>query len=756
MVKNLLAALLFLSILMPGANPVRAQAQANVDFECGKWTFVEGGSKGLAEWQFQPWPFDETQLAWVMRASPPGWGMKFDGTFTRLKSIELDLSQRLAPIITQLGEYKTVQDCNPYISFSTSSSTVAEDFCPWLRWDVEADGLKNISLEDQLVLPVDVRRICPSSNHTYTLTVTVSYWKFTPAAASGEGPLWVGTPVEARFTKTVPISVNRYTLDPSMISASDLPVHSIPAVWIYPATPIQFDSTFLNFNLFTVGTNLHYEYWSDLAYSGRVVLKDAHGKQVGVYPIVQGENAYFTRTAYANGVNFVIKLTFNEAIRAGSMEVILDINGPNPQEVTKTEPLQVSPQSKGESGCVSVVAEKILAALHVQTDLVNPLAARLFNAELAECTDVDCAAGSLVEYINSTARTVVHKDPGVLLAATMAALNDSSSLKVCGSGDVWVHSILDAASRSGIPINRRMANSQFLLMVVNPAGQKAGFADANKAVTEINPSVAFKIGGNQYVYYPAQPATAWLTGAAQGPAAFDAVDVLEERVREMIFMISVIPEYGTYASMGPSDSFGAPPNLTLKDGMSTFSLQPDYLISQPFSKPAVPPVPLTLAKAVLAPTEAASNYATGNLFDRSIDATDELVSGHNCLLDCVKRVWPRAGGGSQYAVIMLMKASSSQRANDLVEITRRSFLGTWGYVEVLSEQNYSGLLPENAWSAFYPSQREFLLMYSYGPVFAIMVSRPPYGFDDFAGEFDLISLLGQLQFEKLYASGYTP
>ena len=105
---------------------------------------------------------------------------------------------------------------------------------------------------------------------------------------------------------------------------------------------------------------------------------------------------------------------------------------------------------------------------------------------------------------------------------------------------------------------------------------------------------------------------------------------------------------------------------------------------------------------------------------------------------------------------MLMKASSSQRANDLVEITRRSFLGTWGYVEVLSEQNYSGLLPENAWSAFYPSQREFLLMYSYGPVFAIMVSRPPYGFDDFAGEFDLISLLGQLQFEKLYASGYTP
>lgn len=170
------------------------------------------------------------------------------------------------------------------------------------------------------------------------------------------------------------------------------------------------------------------------------------------------------------------------------------------------------------------------------------------------------------------------------------------------------------------------------------------------------------------------------------------------------------------------------------------------------------PSPPPLSSAILTPLEVVAEYPIlEHYFDIVSDMTHELVASGNCLLDCVKHVWtPDSANltytGSRHVVIMIMKANTPQQAHELVDTTRQTFTET----DDLSDRSSLAFLPDNTWSAYYFPRSEFVLIYSYGPVLLIMVSQPDRGFDDYAGEFDLIALLGKLQMDKLRSSGYIP
>ena len=163
-------------------------------------------------------------------------------------------------------------------------------------------------------------------------------------------------------------------------------------------------------------------------------------------------------------------------------------------------------------------------------------------------------------------------------------------------------------------------------------------------------------------------------------------------------------------------------------------------------------IPLPLSGAILTSGEVIEQYPSlEGYFGGTTDITDELLAGNNCLLECVKHVWSAGQYGPRHLIITMIKSDSSSKAEKLVEETREMFID----INDLSDRSTLAYLPKNAWAAYYYPRQEFVLNYSYGQVFVLVVSQPNEGFDDFAGEFDLISLVSRLQMDKLNASGYT-
>jgi hypothetical protein len=164
-------------------------------------------------------------------------------------------------------------------------------------------------------------------------------------------------------------------------------------------------------------------------------------------------------------------------------------------------------------------------------------------------------------------------------------------------------------------------------------------------------------------------------------------------------------------------------------------------------------MPMPLSEAILISSEV-NDYSSSLMgyFGETTDVTDELLAGNNCLVDCVKHVWSAGQYGPRRLIITLIKSSSPTKAERLVEDTRKTFID----IDDLSDRSSLSSLPKNAWSIYYYPRQEFVLNYSYGEVFVLIVSQPNEGFDDFAGEFDLISLISRLQMEKLNKSGYIP
>jgi len=163
--------------------------------------------------------------------------------------------------------------------------------------------------------------------------------------------------------------------------------------------------------------------------------------------------------------------------------------------------------------------------------------------------------------------------------------------------------------------------------------------------------------------------------------------------------------------------------------------------------------PTSLFNAILTPNDVIAQYSSlDGYFGDVTDATSELLSNNNCLLECIKQVWSAGKYGPRLLTIILIKSQSAQKAQELVDNTRAMFKN----VDDLSNRESIAYLPQNTWSAYYYAKNEFVLTYSYGQVFVLLISQPNSGFDDFAGEFDLISIISRLQMEKLSSNGYTP
>jgi hypothetical protein len=159
---------------------------------------------------------------------------------------------------------------------------------------------------------------------------------------------------------------------------------------------------------------------------------------------------------------------------------------------------------------------------------------------------------------------------------------------------------------------------------------------------------------------------------------------------------------------------------------------------------------LLLADAILTPDDMIRKYPifkSDNRWSESNDVTNELVSDKRCLLDCAKQVW-----SPTTVSITLIQSNSPQEASDFVDEARKTFTN----ILEVTDRPYLSDLARNAWVAYDYSHDEFVLLYSYDSIFVHIVNRPAFGFDDFAGEFDLIYALGKTQNEKLCSSGHEP
>jgi hypothetical protein len=159
---------------------------------------------------------------------------------------------------------------------------------------------------------------------------------------------------------------------------------------------------------------------------------------------------------------------------------------------------------------------------------------------------------------------------------------------------------------------------------------------------------------------------------------------------------------------------------------------------------------LPLVDAVLTSEDMITKYPifkSDNRWTESVDLTNELLKENNCGVDCAKRLWSPTP-----VSIVLIESNTPERASELVDETRKTFTN----ILEITDRPYISELAQNAWVAFDKSRHEFVLLYSYGSIFAQIVNRPAAGFDDFASEFDLTYALGKTQNEKLCSSGYGP
>ena len=159
---------------------------------------------------------------------------------------------------------------------------------------------------------------------------------------------------------------------------------------------------------------------------------------------------------------------------------------------------------------------------------------------------------------------------------------------------------------------------------------------------------------------------------------------------------------------------------------------------------------LPLADAILTPEDMIAKYQSFESDHRwtgSADLTNDLLDGNSCTSDCAKRLW-----SPTKVSVVLIESNSPEEASSRVDETRKMFAD----LSEIKDRPYISDLGQNVWIAYDFAQQEFILLYSYGSIFVHIISHPAAGFDDFAGEFDLIYALGKAQNEKLCSSGHEP
>jgi hypothetical protein len=158
---------------------------------------------------------------------------------------------------------------------------------------------------------------------------------------------------------------------------------------------------------------------------------------------------------------------------------------------------------------------------------------------------------------------------------------------------------------------------------------------------------------------------------------------------------------------------------------------------------------LSLVDAILTSEDMITKYPIFKIGDRwteSIDLTNELTKENLCQSECAKQLW-----SPTKVSIVLINNTTIEEANKHINDIRQSFTN----ILEITDRPYISDIASNAWVAYDYSNQEFVLLYSYGTIFVHIVNRPAVGFDDFAGEFDLIFALGKTQNEKLCKSGFS-
>jgi hypothetical protein len=159
---------------------------------------------------------------------------------------------------------------------------------------------------------------------------------------------------------------------------------------------------------------------------------------------------------------------------------------------------------------------------------------------------------------------------------------------------------------------------------------------------------------------------------------------------------------------------------------------------------------LPLNRAILAVDDMLKAYPifeSENRWTESIDSTDEAINQQMCDFDCAKQTWHP----TTVEILLIEKSNDAVTDEFVLDISK-----TYTNILEITDRPYLSDLAPNAWISYNYSQSEFVLLYSYGSVFVQIINRPYFGFDDFAGEFDLTYAIGKTQNKKLCASGYEP
>lgn len=515
-----------------------------------------------------------------------------------------------AGALTGFDSFSIVDSCAPYseatataipvLDFYSDSTTIYAGQCTTLYWNANStyqqvflDSTSGPVVSNDGHAPASGSSVvCPLTDTTYRLTgaydiiqdykdITVNVIQPTSTSIP---PTATRIPTKTPIPLTsTPIPQSTATISILFESSTPLiktPSLSITEVQINPSTIKQYERTVLRIKI-NVGSTDNYNYWDSFAYSGEVVIKSSDGQMVGdVTTLINGKNASFHSTNSAGEVEINARVSFNEPIKNGLMEVFIYTNDEPKQTLVYTLPINISNQELEIPQCAITIVDKLAIGLSISDQTKAALALTRFSGEVTSCEDMSCATKLIIDYVQDVAVESIYKEPGGILIAIKDAVQGQDSLKVCKRPSLWLYSILDEAIRSGIPINMRAVHSPALITIENKAGQQSGFLDKTKPITEIDGSIAFLYEESQYIYFPAQKVDTQLIGTGNGVMTVDVLDVQNSQVIDASFVDVPV----TNKMTAEVDSAETNTTMTVVTGNQSQTIEPDYKTIQPVEK----------------------------------------------------------------------------------------------------------------------------------------------------------------------------
>jgi hypothetical protein len=574
---------------------------------CGQFQRLDAGTRGFPA--FVPFGSENNPSEWWIIGTlnqmlpvtstgeeiPPNYGQ-----YLRIWYPEFDSYSDTNQYLISISSYEFVDTCapavTPILDFYVDNTTLYAGECTTLYWNTNSvyqqvflDSTNGPVVSNDGHAPASGSAVvCPLTDTTYRLTgaydIIQDYKDITVYVIQPTStPI---PPTATRIPTKTPIPLTSTPIPQSTATISILfesptpliktPSLSITEVQINPSTIKQYERTVLRIKI-NVGSTDNYNYWDSFAYSGEVVIKSSDGQMVGdVTTLINGKNASFHSTNSAGEVEINARVSFNEPIKNGLMEVFIYTNDEPKQTLVYTLPINISNQELEIPQCAITIVDKLAIGLSISDQTKAALALTRFSGEVTSCEDMSCATKLIIDYVQDVAVESIYKEPGGILIAIKDAVQGQDSLKVCKRPSLWLYSILDEAIRSGIPINMRAVHSPALITIENKAGQQSGFLDKTKPITEIDGSIAFLYEESQYIYFPAQNVNTKLVGTGNGVMSVDIINVQGNQVIDTSYVDVPV----TTKLIASVDSTETTTSMTVADGNTTKTIEPDYAIVQ--------------------------------------------------------------------------------------------------------------------------------------------------------------------------------